>query len=73
VADDAKRCHQCGRVGTRQFEPYPDHSFDFGPIHGYPGRVRTVTVGEWGWECANGNACRKRWPKIRDYDYESGA
>lgn len=54
-----KRCHQCGRVGTRQFVPYPNHTFDFT----YEGQTTVVECGQWGWECTDKNACRGRWPK----------
>lgn len=65
---DRKHCHQCGRIGTRQFEPYPDHSFDFGSLHDWRNATR-VNVGDWGWRCANKIACRKRWPR-RKWDDE---
>jgi hypothetical protein len=56
AAVEAKRCHNCGRIGTREFVPYPAQNL----------AEIAVRAGEWGWECANKTACRKRWPKTRD-------
>jgi len=56
---EAKRCEQCGRTGTRGFKTTP-------------AGVATTSVGEVAYpeftECANRDACRKRWPKTRDED-----
>jgi hypothetical protein len=57
MADEVKRCHQCGRVGTRQFVPWPDRDVE------YSGEV-VMRAGEF-WECSNKRACRGRWPKRR--------
>lgn len=58
VDGDAQRCcQQCGRTGTRGFRVFPDGDV----VH--DGKVavaaRSMT------ECANKDACRKRWPKPR--------
>jgi hypothetical protein len=45
-----RRCEQCGREGVRGFRRLGG----FDTPHGY---APPLTV------CANGNACRKRWPK----------
>lgn len=59
-ADAQRRCHQCGRTGTRGFVAFPDGDV----IH--DGKVvvsaRSMT------ECANKAACRERWPTPRTDD-----
>ncbi len=57
---EKKVCQQCGRAGVRGFNVAP---------------AQTVVM-SWGTadlpeftECANKNACRKRWPK-HSKDYE---
>lgn len=49
------RCEQCGRVGTRGFRTFPDAD----AIH--DGRVAVAAHSMT--ECANRDACRRRWPK----------
>lgn len=62
AAREAKqRCEQCGRVGVRGFRTYPDEDV----FHG----DQLVAAAHCRTECANKNACRKRWPKpTRDED-----
>lgn len=61
AAVETKRCHQCGRTGTREFVPYPDRDVDL------PDGSIILRAGELQ-ECANKTACRKRWPKTREED-----
>lgn len=51
-----KRCHQCGRTGTRGFTTAPAATVDYIPD------IEPFEVGPFV-ECASKAACRKRWPK----------
>jgi thymidine kinase len=57
-----KRCHVCGRQGTKQFRLIPETTITaFGP---------PFTVGGW-WECSAKKACWRRFdllsPRSREY------
>lgn len=55
------RCHQCGREGTRGFREIPAVTI----THlGAPPFVVGPFI-----ECANKNACRKRWPKQTEVEW----